>query len=150
MVSDGTGDEVIPVGIAAVNEEFRHPIACRGTFDMLAEGPPTVIVHFPEILLRTVEEGYVLAHPLRRSGIGDGGDDVLILHRIEVLRIMGEIVVFEHGSTAVGIKGFRYDIREEEGRHRVVFISSRHVEVLVGGGVDVGLVEGHTRTENNT
>ena len=104
VVSDGTGDEVVTVGIAAVDEEFRHAVTNGGAFDMFAECPPTVIIHLTEVLLRTVEERDVLKHPLRRGYVGNGGDDVLILHCVEIRCVVGEIIVFEYGSSTVGIE----------------------------------------------
>ena len=64
MMSDGTGYQIIAVGIRTIYQELSHAIAYRCTFDMLAESPPTIVVHLAEVILRTVEERHVLAHPL--------------------------------------------------------------------------------------
>ena len=148
MMANGAGNEVVAVGIRTVDQKLGHAIAHGGALDVLAQGPPTVVVHLAEILLRTVEEGDVLAHPFRRLCVGDSGDDVLVFHRVETLGIVGEIVVTENGSDVV-IYGTADDVGDMIAHRWVKFIGTGHVEVLVGGRVEVGLVEGHACAEDD-
>lgn len=65
------GDEVILVSIASVDQEFGHGITHGGPLDMLAQRPPTEVPEFFKVLLRTLEEGDVLYHPLPTIFVGN-------------------------------------------------------------------------------
>ena len=148
MVADGAGNEVVAVGIASLHQEFGHAIACGRLLDVLAQRPPAVVVHFAEVLLRTVEKRDVPAHPFRGGRVGDCGHDVLVLHGVEVLGIVSEVVVAEYGGSGI-VDRTTYHVGQGELDHTVALISTGHVEVLVGGGVDVGLVEERASAEDN-
>lgn len=65
MMSDSAGYQVIAVSIRPLYEELRHAIAYRSPLNMLAQCPPAVVVHLPEVLLRTVKQGDIVTHPCR-------------------------------------------------------------------------------------
>ena len=149
MMADSTGNQVIAVGIGTLHEKLRHAIAHRSPLDMLAQCPPAVVVHLSEVLLRTVEQGDIPAHPFRRLRIGDGGDDILVLHCIEVCCIVGIIIIVEDGgNTAVYRTG--NNIRDGKGGLLIALIRTGHIKVLVGRRIDIGFVERHSRTEHDT
>ena len=58
--------------------------------------------------------------------------------------------IHSDGSSVVGIKGTGGETGDVPRRHAGHGIGQRHVEVLIGRGVDIGLVEGHARTEDDT
>ena len=116
---------------------------------MLAQRPPAIVVHLLEVLLRTVEQRDILSHPFRRLRIRDGRDDILVFHRIEIVGIVGIVVIVEDGSNAA-VYSTGNNIRNGEGSLLVTLVSTRHIEVLIGRCVDIGLVERHSRTEHDT
>ena len=65
-----------------------------------------------------------------------------------MLGIVGEIVVMENGGGVV-VDGTADDVGDMIAHRRVKLVGTGHVEVLVGGSVEVGLVERHACVEDN-
>ncbi len=92
-MADGAGNEIVLVGVTALHEELGHAVAHRRALDVLAQRPPAVVVHLAHLLVGAVEERDVFFHPLRGLSVGNGGDDILVLHCIEVFSVVGKVVV---------------------------------------------------------
>ena len=119
MMANGTSNEVVTVGIGTLHEKLRHAVTHRGALDMLAQSPPTVVIHLTEIILRTVEERHVLAHPFRRLTVRDCVGYVLVLHIVEVVNIVFVVVELQHSSLSVSISSVGLHICDRECGHRV-------------------------------
>ena len=142
VVAHSRRDELPLVGIVAVDQKLGHGIADGRQLDVLAERPPAVVPHLLELLLRTVEQGHVPCHPLPGLGVGNGMHNVLVLHLVEVVDVVAVVVSLQHGCMAVGIQRVRGNVGDgPRCRLRFRLVGTGHIEVLVGGGVDVGLVE---------
>ena len=102
MVAHTRCNEVVLVGIAPIDQKLSHGIAHRCLFDVLSECPPTEIPHFFKAAVRTIEEGYVLRHPLPRFCVRDGLHDILVLHRIEVVDVVFVVIIFQEGGGVDG------------------------------------------------
>ena len=178
MMTDGTGNEVVTVGIGAWNEKFRHtpPYGCP--LDMLSQRPPTEIIDFAEILIGTVEKRDVSFHPLSSILVGNvwlwsfAGFGI---ESIECLFVSGKTVgvgfyryVREHGGSSGTTTTYRtyrriatmegeYAVGHWSAHHigdmitgcRVEFIGTRHIEILIGGRLVVGFREYFSRAEDN-
>ena len=117
MMADGAGDEVVTVGIGPWYEKLCHAIAHGSALDVFAKGPPAIIIDLAEVVVGAVEQRDVPSHPTRGFCIRDGGYDVFVLHRIEMLGIMGEVVVPQDGSRGIGIERTGGDTCNTEGCH---------------------------------
>ena len=102
VVTNGASYEVVLVGIGARHKELGHAITHGGALDVLAQRPPAIVVELTEVIVRAVEQGNVPSHPFRRLCVGDGGDDVFVLHRVEALGIVSEVIVVQHGGGCNG------------------------------------------------
>ena len=89
--------------------EFGHTIAHRSFLDVLAQRPPTIIIHFLEVLLRALEKRYVFFHPLRCAGIGNSLGYILILHAVEIIHVGLEILIFQESRTGILISRSRLE-----------------------------------------
>ena len=83
MMTDSTGNEVVAVGIGAWDQEFGHAPAHGRTLDMLAQRPPAEVVDIVEILIRTVEKGNILGHPVGCILVGNVGHRCFPLFGVE-------------------------------------------------------------------
>ena len=90
------GNEVVFVGIRALNEEFGHAQSYRSALDVLAQRPPAEVVDLFHVLVGTFKQRDVLAHPFRRLAVGYVRNDVLVLHVVEVFGIVCEVVILQH------------------------------------------------------
>ena len=154
VVTDGAGDKVVLVRVATVDKELGHAIAHWRPLDVLAQRPPAIVVHLAHLLIRTVEKGNILMHPLNGLGVGDGGDDVLILHGVEAGDVVGN-----EGLTATaspkerGVVTFisvvATDIGQGEPGHATDGVGEGLIEKLVGGGVDARLAEERAGAEDD-
>ena len=149
VVADGTGNEVVAVGIGTLHEKLRHAVTHWGALDMFAQSPPTVVIHLTEIILRTVEERHVLAHPFRRLAVGDSVGDVLVLHRIEVVDVVFVVVELQHSSLPVSISSVGLHICDRECSHGIRLVGTRHVEILVCRSLVVWLCKERTGAEHH-
>ena len=147
VVADGARDEIILVGVGALHEELRHAVSRRGVLDVLAEGPPTVVEHLLKVLLRTLEQGDVRPHPLGSLSVGDCLDDVLVLHRVEVVHVVLEVVELQQGSLPVHVVRHRLEVGNAEGCLRLLGARIGHVLELVSPGVGCGEARACTRAE---
>lgn len=95
VVADGTGNEVVAVGIGTGNEEFGHAPAHGRTLQVLAQRPPAEVVDIVEILIRTVEKGNILGHPVGGilvGNVGHWGFPLFGIEGIERLFVSGKTV----------------------------------------------------------
>ena len=151
MVSHARGNEVILVGVATIDEKLRHRIADGRLFDMFAKRPPAEVPHFLEVLVGTVEEGHVLRHPLPCLAIRNSLDDVLILHRIEVVDIVFVVVVAEEGAIPVGrTNGHGDEVGDRERGFWFALTCIVEGAVPVGWRVDIREAALRTRAEHDS
>ena len=88
MMTYARGNQIVLIGIGSRHKKLGHGIAHGSESDVLAECPPTVIPHLFELFLRTVEQRYVIGHPLPCLAVGYLLYDVLVLHIIEIIHIV--------------------------------------------------------------
>ena len=100
MMTYTRGDELVFIGIVAIDKKLRHGIAHGCLFDMLPKRPPAVVPHLLEVLVWTVEERYVLRHPFPGLAIRNGLYNVLILHGVEIIDIVLVVGGTEKGTIA--------------------------------------------------
>ena len=98
VVAHGAGDEVVLVGVAALHEELGLRKAQVGADDVFAKGPPAEVIHLFHLAVGTFEQRYLTFHPCGCFAIGDELGDVLVLHRIEIIDVVLEVIPFEQGG----------------------------------------------------
>ena len=109
-MSDRTSDQVIFIRIGTLNEKLRHTISHRSFLDMLAQRPPTIIIHLFKITLRAFKQRNVVFHPLRSFCIRNRLNDILIFHSIKIIRIMAEILILQESGRCILVCGRRFYI----------------------------------------
>ncbi|OPZ94422.1 MAG: hypothetical protein BWY72_02339 [Bacteroidetes bacterium ADurb.Bin416] len=85
MMTECAGNEVVAVGVGTIHQKFGHDATLRGCLDVLAEGPPTVVIQFLEVGLGAVEQGDVGFHPIPGLCVGNGLHLVFVFHPIEIV-----------------------------------------------------------------
>ena len=135
VVADGAGNQVVFVRVGTLHEELGHAVTHRGLLDVFAQAPPAEVEELLEVVLRALEEGNVLLHPGRRGTVRNRLYDVLVLHRVEPLGVVGEILVFEDGRGVVYVTRRGAEIGDAEGSLGGTRIASREVVKLVSPGV---------------
>ena len=149
VVAQSRGDELVFVGIVALHQELGHGVAHGRVFNMLAQRPPAVIVELFELLLRALEEGHVLLHPLPCLGVGNGLHDVLVFHLVEVVHVVLVVLGLEEGGGAVGVGRRCGDVADGEGRIVAQLAGVLQRAKPVGIGVNGGEVALHTGAEHH-
>ena len=142
MMTDGTGDEVVAVGIGAWNEEFGHAPAHGRTLDMLAQRPPAEVVDIVEILVRTVEKGNILGHPVGGilvGNVGHRGFPLFGVEGIECLFVSGKTVGI--GRKDVGGKHGGLHLRGSAGIQTVILVH-KQTAAMTGHHGSIAAMEG--------
>ena len=98
VVAHGAGDEVVLVGVAALDEELGLRKAQVGAYDVLAQCPPAEVIHLFHLAVGTFEQRYLTFHPRCCFAVGDELGNVLVLHRVEVIDVVLEVIPFEQGG----------------------------------------------------
>ena len=98
---------------------------------MLAQRPPTIIIHFLKVLLRALEKRNVFFHPLRCTGIGNSLGYILILHAVEIIHIGLEILIFQEGCTGILISRSRLELGYTIGAQRFLLTCIRQNAIPV-------------------
>ena len=135
MMADGTSYQIVFIGIRTVYQKFGHTIAHRSFLDVLAQRPPTIIIHFLEVLLRALEKRNVFFHPLRCAGIGNSLGYILILHAVEIIHIGLEILIFQESRTGILISRSRLEMSYTIGAQRFLLTCIRQNTIPVCRGI---------------
>ena len=72
---------------------------------MLAQWPPTIIIHFFKITLWAFKQRDIFFHPFRSFGIGNCLNNIFIFHAIERFGIMTKVCIFQKSGRSVLISG---------------------------------------------
>ena len=183
MMADGTGNEVVTVGIGSWNKEFGHSPSDWSALEMLAQRPPAEVVDVVEFLIWTIEKRYVFLHPVGGILVGNVGhgccprfgvkgiEGFLVSRKtVSVIRknVVGKhggllrsgracfqtiILVHKQVAAMTGRDGSiafmeregtishwsANDVGDMKASRRVEFVSMRHIEILVGRCLVVGL-----------
>ncbi len=89
MMPNGATDRVL------VGEKLGYGHVVGHLLDVLAIGPPAIIIDFLDVLVRALKQWNILLHPFPGLRIGNEVDHVLIFHDVEVVNVMLEIIGFQ-------------------------------------------------------
>jgi len=150
VVTNGAGNEVILISIRTIDQKFGHSITCRSVFDVLAQAPPTVVIHLFEILLRTFKQRNILFHPGRCFRVRNSLSDVFIFHVIEVISIMTESSVLQESSCCIHIGRRGFEVGHTESTQSILRTGIGQVVSLIGRCFRCRKLSQLTRTESNS
>ena len=93
VMSNCTSNQIIFIWIRTLNEKLGHAIANRSLLDMLTQWPPTIIIHFFKVMLRTLEQRNIFLHPFWSLFIGNCLNNIFVFHTVEIVCIMTEVSI---------------------------------------------------------
>src|SRR5207248_9079164 len=92
MMPQRTTNRVVANRMSDRLDELCHDPSRWRLLDVLAIRPPAEIVNLLHVLIGTGKKGDASLYPVPRLRVGDQVDDLLRLHRIEVIDVVLEVV----------------------------------------------------------
>ena len=75
-----------------ISKELGYGHVIGHLLDVLAIGPPAIIVYLLDVLIRAFEKRDILPHPIPGLRVGNEIHDVLIFHRVEPIDIVLKVI----------------------------------------------------------
>jgi hypothetical protein len=95
VVTCRTTDGVVFATPVDLWQELGYYKSFGRVFDMLSECPPTKVIEFFNFLIRTLEAGNIVSHPICGVVVGYGLSEMGMVIIIEVFNIVPEVVGFQ-------------------------------------------------------